>query len=78
MLESYDSEILTPKPRATMFPAPTPIGSHRFERPAGEDEDHWLPDNDRIYIQAMSRANENPAVKPAQPDVFPSLRSTTK
>jgi hypothetical protein len=35
-----------------------------------------LPDNDRIYILAMSRANENPAVEPAQPD--PLLRSTTK
>jgi hypothetical protein len=37
-----------------------------------------LPDNDRICILAMSRANENPAVKPVQPDVLPSLRSATK
>jgi hypothetical protein len=37
-LESYDSELVTPTPQATMFPAPTPIGSHLFERPAGEGE----------------------------------------
>jgi len=38
-----------------------------------------LPDNDRIRILAMSVANENPAVKPAQPlyDVLPWPRSTT-
>jgi alpha-mannosidase len=38
-----------------------------------------LPDNDRIRILAVSVANENPAVKPAQPlyDVLPSPRSTT-
>jgi alpha-mannosidase len=38
-----------------------------------------LPDNDKIRILAMSVADENPAVKPAQPlyDVLPSPRSTT-
>jgi hypothetical protein len=61
-----------------MFPAPTPIGSYLFERPAAGTKTIWLPDHDRIYILAVSRANENPAVEPAQPDVLPSLRSTTK
>ena len=39
-----------------------------------------LPDNDKIRILAISVAEENPAVKPAQPlyDVLPSLPSTTK
>lgn len=50
-----------------------------FDRTAAEDEDHYVPDNDRIRILAMSVANENPAVKPAQLlcDVLPSLRSPT-
>jgi alpha-mannosidase len=38
-----------------------------------------LPVNDKIRVLAMSVANENPAVEPAQPlyDVLPAPRSTT-
>jgi hypothetical protein len=65
-------------PWARMLPAPTP-NLFLFDRPAAEDEDHYVPDNDRIRILAMSVANENPAVKPAQLlyDELPSLRSPT-
>ncbi len=79
MLELYDSEIVTPTYTAGENVACAYSYLFLFDRPAAGDEDHYVPDNDRIRILAMSLANENPAVKPAQLlyDVLPSLRSTT-